>query len=196
MDIWMSLWVGLASMGLLWLVSLMVVWHNTVDRITHAQLTMDEALRKSTQDLWREVAALQGIVSTVKIQMAIFWKDVADDAGRRLHRPHEEAKKMDALIEDTREMTVGTQKKDELAARLRTKVLDPLPESGELIGDITQRRSDASKMLHAGERYEMARRSMTDDERKQLDATERPKTLMPNKPDAETGEQQGGGQSD
>jgi hypothetical protein len=126
-----------------------------------------KGLNDSIRERERGIAELKTEVSTLKVQMAIFWKDIADDAGRRLHRPHLTAKAMDMLLDEYRDVTLTPGRLAELKLRLREKALSADLEPHELLTDMPQRQADAKQMLAANVRHETLTASFTEEEQQE-----------------------------
>lgn len=115
-----------------------------------------KAFHERTREVDQNFSDVRGDFRALNAEAAIYWKRTATDAGTRLHRPHEEAKKMDALLDEYRDTIMTPERLEELKVRLRAKVLDMKPEEGEAPEDIPERQRDAALMLHAEDQREQA----------------------------------------
>lgn len=138
----MSAWIPGFILGLLSLiVTLSIFLSNRAQAKEQVQLKAFDALSEDVQQLKLGQAE-------INVKLGIFWKDVSFDAAKILHRPHQDAAQMDALIDKyLSEQINGEELKRFIVMLEKTR------DDGTLLEG---RRLAASQMLRAiKQRYEL-----------------------------------------
>jgi hypothetical protein len=138
----MPAWLPGAIVGFLSLILTLAIYQSNRKQAREQIQVADFAKAKS------DITALQITIAEINVKLQVFWKDVAFDAAKILHRPHPDAAEMDRLIDQyLADHLTGTELKRFIILLEATRDNATLPEG---------RRLAASQMLRAlKQRYEL-----------------------------------------